>query len=185
MCGTLIDSIELISPRCNYCSQCAVEMHPSEHAFLDLPALEAEVVSRIPVSPEAAAQVMNGEILDVPKTTREDRIQSYAKNRFIEKVDSGEFPTSVENLARQELPAINSAVDIYNALSLYTGTVCGLYDAENIQGDTLRYGLATGKESFHAIGIGAELNRAEFREGDWVLKDDHLGPDEAILASGL
>lgn len=126
---------------------------------------------------------------------REERRSAYVRGRRECRVDDGAFPLSPEALESSGVPSINVAVDLYNAHSVSSMTVCGLYDAGNIVGDTLRYMRATGQEPFVAIGRKAaaamavaghhggeregdgkweeeEGGSVGVHEGDWVLVDE-------------
>ena len=114
------------------------------------------------------------EILGCEHPNAHSRRVAYAQGRETDAVDNGQHRISIENLAANGIPSINAAVDLYNAHSHASATVCGLYDAANIQGERITYRKARGDEEFHAIGrkADAEQGRAQFHPGDWALVDE-------------
>jgi DNA/RNA-binding domain of Phe-tRNA-synthetase-like protein len=80
---------------------------------------------------------------------------------------------SIETIVKRvlkgdKLPAINSLVDVYNAISLKYMFPCGGEDLDQMEGD-LRLALADGTEPF--MTIGSDENDPP-KEGEVVYKDD-------------
>ena len=88
--------------------------------------------------------------------------------------DQGKEGLSSENLwnyvkQKKQLPNINTITDSYNLLSLKTGIIMGIYDADKINGN-LNIREATGKEHFIPLGTP---NQEKIQSGEYILVDDN------------
>lgn len=109
--------------------------------------------------------------LDLDEIAKKRSVQKYYE-AFTEydRGDAVPSPVNLINIVNKSnnIPNINSLVDIYNLLSLKYGIVMGAYDKKAIKGRIL-YKIADGNEVF--IPVKNKKNEKIY-EGEWVIADE-------------